>query len=66
MEAQHHDESVALHWLAQRFAWDATLDALRARATAGEPPAIDRIRLAPPVPQANPRTSVAPRVDRVA
>ncbi len=66
MESPQHDEVLAMRWLAQRFAWDATLDALRARAAAGEPPSIDRIRLAPPVPQSRPGTHVESRVDRVA
>lgn len=66
MELPQHDEVFALRWLAQRFVWDATLDALRARATAGETPSIDRIRLAPPVAHQGLATRAESRVDRVA
>lgn len=31
MESPQDDEVLALRWLAQRFVWDATLDALRYR-----------------------------------
>ncbi|MBK5289220.1 MAG: hypothetical protein JJE46_12230 [Acidimicrobiia bacterium] len=56
----------ALRWLANRLAWETTLDALRVQAATGASEPVTWIQLAPAMPGPNAAPTAEPRVDRVA